>query len=788
MKTILRNFLYVFRRFKMAMLLNMVGLAVAFAAFVVILIQFDYERNFDRCHPTAGRIFRLDLSASGSFSTILPRAFIEAFIPSSPHIAAGSLINPYIGEVYFTVSDGKGKKGFKEVVQTCHPALAHVFDFPVVEGDIDCMEAPEKVMIPQSLARKLYGKESAIGKSLRAEETIWSKNQEGKAEFTVGAVYRDFPENTQLRNVIYMAMNPSFAVTNFGASNYICYVLLDDPSHAQAVVDNFNTHFDFGKIGRPEEKVKLTALTDIYYLDESPDGRIFRSGNREMSYLLLGIALLIIIVAAINYTNFSTALMPLRIKSINTRKVLGSPEAVLRQSLLIEAVLISFLAWLLSVFIVWMLGVVSGLPFVAADLSVLSNLGVILLAGVVAVLTGLAAGLYPAWYTTSVPPALVLKGSFGLSPSGRRLRTLLIGVQFVVSILLIVSSGFVRLQNEYMRRFSLGFDKDQVAIVELSGDIYQKHHETYASRLKDFSGIEDVAFAAEKVASKDTYNTNEGEYKGKHFQYFLIISSYNFLRVMGIPVEEGRDFLPSDENSDQIACVFNRAAREEMQMQAGDRLDGYARGQMIGFAGDVKFTSLRQGANNICFAVGKLGYTLPFSYIRLKAGADPHAAVEHIRKTLAEIDPSYPFDIEFYDTVFNRLYQQEEDLRSMVLVFSVLAILISLVGVFGLVVFDTQYRRKEISIRKVHGATVGEILRMFNKAYLKIVAICFVIAVPIAWYGVSKWLERFAYKTPLQGWIFLVAFVLVAAVTLVTVSFQSWKAANTNPLNSLKSE
>lgn len=247
MKMILRNFLYVFRRFKMAMLLNMVGLAVAFAAFVVILIQFDYERNFDRCHPTAGRVFRLDLSASASFSTILPRAFIEAFIPSSPHIAAGSLINPYIGEVYFTVSGGEGKKGFKEVVQTCHPALAHVFDFPVVEGDIDCMQAPEKVMIPQSLARKLYGKESAIGKSLRAEETIWSKNQEEKAEFTVGAVYRDFPENTQLRNVIYMAMNPSFAVTNFGSSNYICYVLLDDASHAQAVVDNFNTHFEIGR-------------------------------------------------------------------------------------------------------------------------------------------------------------------------------------------------------------------------------------------------------------------------------------------------------------------------------------------------------------------------------------------------------------------------------------------------------------------------------------------------------------------------------------------------------------
>lgn len=785
---ILRNFLHIFRRFKMAVLLNVVGLAVAFAAFMVILIQVNYERSFDRCHPTAGRVFRLDLDHSGNFSTILPRAFIEAFLSSSPHIEAGSLLTPFIGEVYFTVTDEGGKKGFKEVVQTCHPAFTQVFDFPVVEGNIDCMEDPEKVVIPQSLARKLYGKESAVGKTLQAEETIWSKDSEKKLAFTVGAVYRDFPENTQLRNVIYMAINPTYAVTNFGSSNYVCYVLLDDASHAADVADNFNSHFEFEKIDRPDEKIKLVPLTDIYYLDESKDGMIFKSGNRETTLLLFGIALLVIIVAAINYTNFSTALMPLRIKSINTRKVLGSSESVLRQSLLMEAVIISGIAWLLSLFLVWTLGVTSALPFVEADLSLVHHIPLVLLSGAVALATGLVAGLYPAWYTTSVPPALVLKGSYGLSPSGRKLRTILIGIQFVVSILLIVSSGFIHLQNKYMRQFSLGFDRDQIAIVELSGEIYQKHHETYASRLKAFSGIEDVAFAAEKVASKDTYNTNGEEYRGKEIRYFLIVASYNFLRVMGIPVEEGRDFLPSDQTSDKVSYIFNRAAKEEGEMQTGDLFGRWNPGSLIGFTGDVKFSSLRQGDHNIGFVVGNFGYSLPYSYIRLKAGTDPHAAVEHIRRTIADIDPSYPFDVEFYDTIFNQLYHKEENLRSLVLVFSVLAILISLVGVFGLVVFDTQYRRKEISIRKVHGASAGQVLGMFNKAYLKIVTICFVIAAPLAWYGVSKWLERFAYKTPMQGWIFALALGLVAVVTLATVSFQSWKAANANPLDSLKSE
>lgn len=785
MKTIIRNFISVLRRFKVAAFLNVAGLAVAFAAFLIILIQVNYERKFDTCHPTSPRIFRLDLTGSGTFSTILPRAFIEAFLQSSPHIESGSLINPYVGEVYFTVFENGEKKGFKEVVQTCHPTLPYVFDFPLVEGDKNCLNDPEKVMIPQSLAKKLYGNGSVVGKALRAEEAIWSKN---KTDLTIGAVYRDFPGNTQLRNVIYTAMDPNYALTNFGASNYLCYVLLDNATLADEVADNFNRHFDYSKIGRPEEKVRLLPLTDIYYRNESGDGMIFRSGNAEITHILFCIALLIIVVAGINFTNFSTALTPLRIKSINTQKVLGSSDTLLRSSLLAEAVIISLFAWLLSLLIVWMLGEASVLPFIDADVRIVSNLPLVLLSGLVALGTGLIAGLYPSWYITSFPPALVLKGSFGLSPCGRKLRTALIGVQFVVSILLIISSGFIRLQNDYMRKFSLGFAKDQVAIVELSGDIYMKYRDSYVNKLKQYPGIEDVAFAQEKVGSQDGYNTNSTLHKGKNLQYFLILCSSNFLQVMGIPVVEGRDFSLSDKLSEKPICIFNKAAREEGDMEVGEVLEDFSRADIVGFTDDVKFTSLRSGKNNIAFVTGNFDMAMPNSYIHLKPGTNVHEAVNHIRATLSDIDSSYPFDVEFYDTIFDQLYHREENFRLMITLFSGLAILISLVGVFGLVVFDTQYRRKEIGIRKVHGATVTEILNMFNKSYLKIVTVCFVIAAPIAWYGVKMWLESFAYKTPVYWWIFVIAFLIVGIITLMTVTFQNWKAANANPVNSIKSE
>jgi putative ABC transport system permease protein len=620
---------------------------------------------------------------------------------------------------------------------------------------------------------------------LRAEENIWTKSAK---LFTIGAVYKDFPENTQLRNVVYTAIDPDYNINNFSSSNWVCYLLLDNPAMADEVADNFNRNFDFKKIYHEGEQIRLVPLTDIYYMNETQDGGTFRSGNKEVTALLFGIALLIVIVAAINFTNFSTSLTPLRIKSINTQKVLGSSDTLLRRSLLIEAALISFIAWLVSLVIFWGLDWAEALPFIEADLSLVSNLPIVFLCGIVALVIGWLAGIYPAYYITSFPPALVLKGSFGLSPSGRKLRTTLICVQFVVSIVLIIGACFVQIQNSYMRNFSLGFDKDQVAIVELNETMYNKHHDTYVNRLKENPGIEDVAFAMEKVGSKDGYNTNGGNYKGKDFQYFIIIASSNFLRVMGIPVIEGRDFSKADELSDHVSYIFNRTAMEGLDMQVGDAFDSYSSGHLIGFSDDVKFTSLRGGEDNIAFLVGNFGYSLPISYIRLKAGSDIHAVVGHIQETMRELDPSYPFNIEFYDEIFNHLYRKEENLRDLVTVFSLLAIIISLVGVFGLVVFETQYRRKEIGIRKVHGATVGEILLMFNKAYLRIVGICFVIAAPIAWQGAKMWLEGFAYKTPLHWWVFLIALLIVTVITLLTVSFQNWKAANENPVNSIKSE
>ena len=791
MKTILRNFLVVVRRFKMATLLNVAGLTVAFTAFIVLLIQVGFEYNFDRMHATSERVFRVEINREGYWGVIHSRGFVETVMRSSPHIEAATLINPYNEKVYFSIIQDGEKKGFMETATTCSPGIVNVFDFPIIQGDANCLEEPDKIIIPASLAQKLFGNQSAIGKVLHAEEGIWTKSGEN---FTVGAIYEDFPKNTQLSNVIYTAMDANYDINNWHAVNFICYLLLDSPQSKGIVTDNFNKAFDFGKIswnsGENESlQISLTPLPDIYFMKEVQNHGTIKSGNKDTSLILLAIAFLIVFIAAINFTNFSTALTPMRIKNINTQKVLGSTDKVLRTSFIAEAVIISLFSFLLSLVIVSFLHQTSFLSFIDADLQLSNNLLPLFIAGIISFVVGLIAGIYPAWYMTSFPPALVLKGNFGLSPKGKGLRTALIGFQFVVSIGLIITSLFIHLQQRYMQNYALGFDKEQIAIIPLDINIYQHHRDSYVDKLKNFAGIEDVAFAREKLGSKDSYSTYSIIYEDTRVPYYRLDVSYNFLSVMGIPVIEGREPRPSDELAGKPSFIFNRMARDNYDVRTGMQsiFGGESSFEVLGFTDNVKFTSLRQEDHNFAFAINS-GNFMPVSYVRLKAGVDYFAAVNHIHNSIAEIDPGYPVEVEFYDAIFNTLYQKEEKMNKMISSFSLLAIIISIVGVFGLVVFETQYRRKEIGIRKVMGATIENIVVMFNKTYMHIVCFSFVLAVPIGYYIVRKWLENFAYKTPLHWWVFGVAFLIVAGVTLLTVTYRNWRAASANPVDSLKTE
>ena len=795
MKLMIRNLLYLFKRFKTAVVLNLFGLTIAFAAFLLIVMQVDYEMNYDAMHSKSGRTFRLEAN-HGEFehNAIHCLMFSDAFVNSSAHITDYSYRYPfYGGERYCQIDevDDQGEaKVFKENFQLCLPNISDVFDFHMKEGSVECLSIPGSVLIPESVAKGLFDKQSAIGKRIRMSGSSgWQPVS--TTILTIGGVYKDFPGNTTVQNRIYVPMDQlDLLKSSWQMYANEIYVTLDDPLNKEEVLDHFNKTFDFAKsqMGSAQEiALRLTPLKDVYYTHDTTFD-FNPKGHRETNYVLLGIAFLILFIAGINFTNLTTSLIPLRLKTINTHRVLGCSIYKLRAISLIESIVICLISYILALFIVNDLSYTPIANWVDADIRLSQYKGLILLTALIAILTGCLAGLYPAIRSTSYAPALVLKGSFGLSPKGKKVRVALIGFRYTVSIALIIVTLFMGLQNHFMTSSEqLGFNKDQVAIVNLTPEIYAKHKPQYIQKLKDYPGIEDVAFSVYELSKEDDMIDLEyARHEDKDVFFKVFYASENFLSVMDIQVEEGRDFTREDLNKAQSDYIINPAAERDFHLHPGDRFNDRT---VLGVSKDFRFNSCRIASSPFVFA---LNNDIPnpklVSYIRFNSKTNLQEAVAHVRETLKEIDPTFPFEISFYNTILNNLYQKEQTLGKLISLFGIMAILISIVGVFGLVLFETQYRRKEIGIRKINGATTGQILLMFNKTYIRIVSVCFIISIPIAWMGTQQWLENFAYKTPLHLWVFIVAFLIILSVTIGTVTFRNWQAANENPVNSVKSE
>lgn len=785
MGTIFRNFIKTLKRFKLASALNLLGLSVAFAAFMIIMMQVRYERNFDSVYPKADRIYRLEISQdSVNYSTLLARPVVDLALEASPQIEDKVMLLPFKISTYINVTKPDGSLvGFNESVNMVYPTITELFGYEMVEGLASALNEPNKVLIPKSMAERFFGKEAAVGKMIT--------NREEGVTYEVGGVYKDFPAHSSHVNDIKIRMPDDHQRGQWGNQNFNAYVTLYPNASPEEVAgmmterykaaetpDWYNTDFHF----------RLTPLQELYYMTDI--GQDFLpKGNKAATSILFVIALLVIGIAVINFVNFSTSMAPVRIKSINTQKVLGSPTGLLRRTLVFEGIGLCVLAYCFSLLWVSLFNAsgFSSLLVAPADLDanpliVWGTLGL-------TIAIGLISGLYPAYYMTSFPPAMALKGSFGMSPSGRKLRTALIGFQFVISIGLIIAALFMQIQNVYLRNMDRGIAKDQIAVVKLDEDMAANHKQVLVDKLKSDPGIDDVAFAASPFGEADFYMTwGRNMPDGRYVHFTCMPVSHNFLSVMGLEIVEGRDFTEDDTFKDGT-FIFNETARRQQNLELGNSMDGgEGMATVVGFVKDFNFMSLRKPIESMAlYEVGK-EFWYPLSVAYIKVVGDPYAAVKYIEKSIAEIDPHYPASVYFYDARFNEIYKKEVNTTKLITLFSLLAILISLVGVFGLVVFETQYRRKEIGIRKVFGSTIGEILALLNKSFVRIVAVCFVLAAPLAYCGVTSWLGNFTYRTPIHWWVFMIALVLVAAITLLIVTIQSWRVATANPVEALRNE
>ena len=811
MKIAFRNFLTTLRRYKISSLLNVIGLTLAFTAFYVIMTQVWWELGYNRSLHEADRIYLVeneDWYEPGKWSSWLNRPVPERVIASTAGVEVGGCMWGGFGSGTCWTS-GEPSFGYNKFSASCGSVslpFLDVFAFRSVEGDVHDLGKPKSVIVSREAAERMR---VGVG------SLIWVDTDEPQPDgaMEVVAVFEDFPDNSLLGEcevVKNLGETNLYTTSEWSFNYFVKFRPGADPDEFARQWTNVNQEMRreaaekraaAGDAADDDDEsgiygVRLSPVSELYF--ESDSQAPCRQGSVVTTYTLLGIAVLVIVLAFINFVNFFFALVPVRIRTVNTFKVFGAPASSLRFNFVFEAFGLVLIALLAAWYVSFALQGTEFASYISASLALSQNLEVVGLVAVVAFVMALAASLYPAWYITSFAPALVVKGSFGGTRSGRRLRTLLLGVQFFISIGLIIATSFIRLQHDYMMHYDMGFDKENLLAVRLS-ERGAVSYDALRQKLLSDPQVKDVTGATSRLVSVGRMDWGR-EFKGPQVAFQSYVVQPDFLRVVGIPITDGRDFLESDFDKELGTMIFNEAARREFEMQVGDRINGFVSPdeQIVGFCADFNFKPLQYGVSPFCF------YLLPKKiqqenywhlphvvYVRMTPGADIAAVTAHIRRCIAEVDPrTEPGDIvvRVFDEELGLEYDNERKLTAIVGLFALLAVVIALMGVFGLVLFETQHRRREIAVRRVMGASRGEILAMFNRRYVMLVAVCFVLAVPVSIWAVRHWLAGFAYAVPLYWWVFALALAGVLAVTALTVTVRSWRAVNENPAESVKSE
>lgn len=811
MKIAFRNFLTTLRRYKISSLLNVIGLTLAFTAFYVIMMQVWWELGYNCSLHEADRIYLVeneDWYEPGKWSSWLNRPVPERVIASTAGVEVGGCMWGGFGSGTCWTSN-EPSFGYNKFSASCGSVslpFLDVFAFRSVEGDVHDLGKPKSVIVSREAAERMR---VGVG------SLIWVDTDEPQPDgaMEVVAVFEDFPDNSLLGEcevVKNLGETNLYTTSEWSFNYFVKFRPGADPDEFARQWTNVNQEMQreaaekraaAGDAADDDDEsgiygVRLSPVSELYF--ESDSQAPCRQGSVVTTYTLLGIAVLVIVLAFINFVNFFFALVSVRIRTVNTFKVFGAPASSLRFNFVFEAFGLVLIALLAAWYVSFALQGTEFASYISASLALSQNLEVVGLVAVVAFVMALAASLYPAWYITSFAPALVVKGSFGGTRSGRRLRTLLLGVQFFISIGLIIATSFIRLQHDYMMHYDMGFDKENLLAVRLS-ERGAVSYDALRQKLLSDPQVKDVTGATSRLVSVGRMGWGR-EFKGRQVAFQSYVVQPDFLRVMGIPITDGRDFLESDFDKELGTMIFNEAARREFEMQVGDRINGFVSPdeQIVGFCADFNFKPLQYGVSPFCF------YLLPKKiqqenywhlphvvYVRMTPGADIAAVTAHIRRCIAEVDPrTEPGDIvvRVFDEELGLEYDNERKLTAIVGLFALLAVVIALMGVFGLVLFETQHRRREIAVRRVMGASRGEILAMFNRRYVMLVAVCFVLAVPVSIWAVRHWLAGFAYAVPLYWWVFALALAGVLAVTALTVTVRSWRAVNENPAESVKSE
>ena len=779
-----------FRKQKLFTFVNLVGLTLGIISTTLILIYINYELSFDRFHKNSDRIFRVYNTASIGGAN---GAWIQTPTPLA------SFLQNKFSEVNKTVRIARIPKGllsagdknfFEEKIIIADSSIFDVFTFPLIIGNKnDVLAQPNSVVLTESFAEKYFGKKNPIGKTIRYNR---------KTDLTITGIMKNIPENSHLQFdvVVPMSAAKTFFWDDFlenRMNTFVFLYLLTNPGtdfdKFEKAVSQSTQEYSGGDFG-DNQLYHVQTLTSIH-LHSDMGGEFGTNSDIKNIYILGTIAFLILIIACINYINLSFSIISRRSTELGIRKIMGARKKQLISLYLQDAFVLTGIAVIVSVVIIpdlfpWFGGLM-GVNL--SEYTKINNLipGIVSLFLIITLITGLSSG----WISTRINPMDTLRKTLIHRKKNIGTQGLLVLFQFGVSIALISSALIVYRQMSFIRNMDLGFSKEQLLIIPLddkkmlSKIIPFKHDVLMNSNILSASAVSDLPGAMIWVTSIHYDGSNK---QNSPTMSYLEIDK-DFVKTFGIHLKEG--YLPGDTASPYSGTQYmmNESAVRKLGWAepVGKKLSCYngKDGFVTGIIGDFHFKTLHKEIEPLFLYIRE---EAP-KYLAVKLNTtDIRSSVEFIKQQWNNIVPDSPFEYFFYDNFYDNLYKKEALLGKIIFIFSMIAIMIACMGLFGLAAFFSERRTKEIGVRKANGALIIEVITMLNREFIKWVVISFIIATPVSWYAMHKWLQTFAYKTEMSWWIFALAGILSIGIALITVSWQSWRAATRNPVEALRYE
>ncbi|HLA63738.1 MAG TPA: ABC transporter permease [Rhodothermales bacterium] len=782
--------------------LNVVGLAVGLVCCGFIALYVQDERSYDRHHEHADRVYRLVREIGLDTGTSLEATTSGPMAPSVAAEVPGVEEAVRVVQTSALLEHGEGAERVRteeDEVAFADAGLFDVFTLPLVAGDArTALAAPGRIVLTETLARTHFGTADPMGQTLLLD---------GETPVTVSGVMRDLPSTTHLPftaavswgtwDAVQRAGDNAWLLEEWNANYLYTYVLLA-PGVTAAQVERALPAFAERHLGEAMRELfvslalELQPVTDIH-LGEPLVGEPSPTTDPARLTLFALIGAFILLIAAVNFVNLATARAAGRAREVGVRKAVGAQQGQLVRQFLAESVLVSTLAFVLALGASQLL--LPGFDALAGKEvdSLWAHGGVNVLAlGVLALVVGLGAGLYPAFVLSGFRPAAVLRGPFRGSRRGVVLRQGLVVLQFAVSIALIAGTAVVYAQLHYMRSQPLGFAGDQLVSLDVDGDSEAlEARGRIREELMRLSGVRDVAVTSSVPG--EGYNVLSIQYEGpdgtiERAEMNEYSTDEHFVATYGLELVAGRAIQPSDSSR---GYLLNETAVARLGWASPEEAIGKRfgmndpDGEIVGVVRDFHYTSLEAPIEPLFmhnFPVFYSGFTL-----RLAPG-DVRETLAGVERAWATLAPQRPFSYTFLDDSFDQQYRADAHFGRLVGVFAGLAILVACLGLFGLAAFSAEQRRKEIGVRKVLGASVPSIVALLSRDTVRLLGIAFVLAAPVAYLGMSRWLEGFAYRVPLGPTVFLLAGAVVLAIALVTVSTQTFRAATADPVRSLRSE